>query len=157
MASGQHIKDLKTVESHDIKTYLGSLKRRGLKKATKRRKYIVVRAIFSWFASAGEITINPTLHIKVPSVPDSDASHLNKAQYRKLLSVVQNMRDRAIIQTFLQTGMRLSELQRLELSDLELPEKINLSQPHFSMGKVRILAKGGDRLRIRKGLSPCVG
>jgi site-specific recombinase XerD len=45
-----------------------------------------------------------------------------------------------MIEVFLQTGMRLSELANLTLKDVELPKRI--TRDIDSMGSVRVLRKG---------------
>src|SRR5215211_5207689 len=50
---------------------------------------------------------------------------LYKEQYKALLyEASDNIRDYAIIQTFLQTGIRLSELANLRVDDLDLEHRI---------------------------------
>ena len=51
--------------------------------------------------------------------------YLSEEEYRRLLRACSHhARDAAVIEVFLQTGMRLSELAGLTLPDLELPTRI---------------------------------
>jgi hypothetical protein len=51
---------------------------------------------------------------------------LTEVEYKRLMGAVHGeIRDEAIIELLLQTGMRLSELSRLKMSDIELPAKID--------------------------------
>ena len=58
-----------------------------------------------------------------------------------------------MIEVFLQTGMRLSELAQLTLSDIELPKRI--TRDIESMGSVRVLRKGGKVERIPLNYKAC--
>ena len=50
---------------------------------------------------------------------------LTEAEYQSLLREYSHKpRDAAIIELFLQTGMRLSELAKLQLHDVEIPKRI---------------------------------
>ena len=49
----------------------------------------------------------------------------SEAEYQRLLrEASHNARDAAIIELYLQTGMRLSELAKLTLLDIEIPKRI---------------------------------
>lgn len=138
-----NVLDLGRVAPKHISAFLSSLDRRKLAGSTRRRKFIVVRTLFRWLVSSDdEITSNPALHIKPPLAEQKEARHLNKKEYRRLLSVIQKPRDRAMIQLLLQTGLRLSELQRLTLFDLDLPDRIYKTRPEFSAGTAQIHGKG---------------
>lgn len=54
--------------------------------------------------------------------------------------------DAAIVEVLLQTGMRLSELARLTVRDVELPRRINREPDNT--GSVRIRRKGGKEATI---------
>lgn len=138
-----NVPDLGKVAPKHISDFLSLLDRRKLAGSTRRRKFIVVRTLFRWLVSSDdEIANNPALHVKPPLAEQKEARHLTKREYRRLLSVVQKPRDRAMIQLLLQTGLRLSELQRLTLSDLDLPERIYKTRPEFSSGTAQIHGKG---------------
>ena len=139
---GSGASDLEEVGSKHIQGYLASMDRRKLAGSTRRKKFIVVRAFFNWMKTADIISSNPALRIPLPLAEFNEARHLTDKEYRRLLSVIQKPRDRAIIQLLLQTGIRLAELQRLTLSDMELPDRIYRKRPDYSMGVARIQGKG---------------
>jgi len=67
---------------------------------------------------------------------------LQAIRHRRLLRECSHKpRDAAIIELFLQTGMRLSELARLQLFDVEIPKRITPDPDN--MGYVRVRRKGG--------------
>jgi site-specific recombinase XerD len=77
-----------------------------------------------------------------PSVAKHEPRFLSEAEYQRLLRECSHKpRDAAIIELFLQTGMRLSELARLQLTDIEIPKRITPDPDN--MGYVKVRRKGG--------------
>ena len=75
---------------------------------------------------------------------------LTQTEYKRLLEAVRfQTRDAAIIELLLQTGMRLSELTRLTLQNLELPARPSREEA----GAVHIFGKG-RKARTTSGLAP---
>ncbi len=67
---------------------------------------------------------------------------MTEAEYQRLLRVCShNARDAAIIEVFLQTGMRLAELAKLQLGDIDIPKRITPDPDNT--GSVRVRRKGG--------------
>jgi len=85
-----------------------------------------------------QIAANPANIVTPPQVEKKEPRVLTKEEYERLLAGVQRPRDRAIIQLLLQTGIRLSEIQRLIISDLNPPSRVTKD----SLGTRRILGKG---------------
>ena len=98
----------------------------------------MIKSFCKWLKDAGHITSNPALQVEAPQTGDKEPRVLTKEEYQRVLAEVQNPRDRALIQLILQTGIRLSELHRLNLSDLKLPRAVKKD----SFGEMRILGKG---------------
>ncbi len=65
----------------------------------------------------------------------------------------QHLRDAAIIELFLQTGMRQSELTGLRVSDVELPSRP--SQDPDNVGLAKVTRKGGKRVSIPLNYKVC--
>jgi site-specific recombinase XerD len=64
------------------------------------------------------------------------------ADYQRLLRECSHKpRDAAVIEVFLQTGIRLSELAKLQLTDVEIPKRITPDPDN--MGSIRVKRKGG--------------
>lgn len=94
------------------------------KPATANNRYRGLASFFGFLVDEGEIRTSPMAHMKPPTVPEVPVPVLSDAQLRALLAAVDNRtfdgrRNAAIVRLFADTGMRLSELAKLELSDLD--------------------------------------
>jgi len=78
--------------------------------------------------------IPPKIEFREPRV-------LSEAEYKALLRACSHeIRDAAIIELLLQTGIRLSELARLIINDLELPARI--TRDPADVGRLHVIGKG---------------
>jgi len=97
--------------------------------STLNRGRAAVRAFFAWALDAGHTTENPALGIHLQRAPRTSPAFLTDAEVRRLLKCLTGRhseiakRDRALIETFLATGIRLQELVSLDLNDVELDAK----------------------------------
>lgn len=145
------VKRIEEVEVKHINSYLAHLDRQGVSGVTRRKKLIIVRTLFSWLYANGEIKTNVGKQIIPPQREQKEPRVLNEAEYQRLLAVVEKPRDRAIIQILLQTGIRLSEVQRLTLLDTNIPTHITKD----SLGTIRILGKGRKTRTILLNRKAC--
>ena len=136
----QHVEvqDLTSIDKRHIEGFLADLDRRKLAGVTRRRKLMVLRTFMYWLHSHNYIKNNPISSVVPPQQENKEPRVLTKEEYQRLLATVQKPRDRAIIQLLLQTGIRLSEIARLEFSDLNMPTRIT----DDTLGTLRILGKG---------------
>lgn len=94
------------------------------KPATASNRYRALRVFFAWAVEEGEIRRSPMANMKPPSVPEEPPDVLTETELKKLLRTCkgqefEDRRDNAILRLFIKTGMRLSELARLRLDDLD--------------------------------------
>jgi site-specific recombinase XerD len=121
--------DLQAVDPRDIQDYQSNLLRRGLTPATINRRLIALRRFFAWARREGLILEDPFEAIErllVKEQKDTAPRWLDRREQRALMRAVRrggNRRDLAIVQTLLGTGVRISELAALSVSDLELSER----------------------------------
>ena len=106
-----HVQD-KNLSGHTVNCYLRS-----------------IRAFFPWLVSEGVIAENPFDKVKIPRSPRKVISTFSEHQILQLLKAIdissaEGHRDYAIILTLLDTGLRVSELCSLRLSDLWLEDGI---------------------------------
>jgi integrase/recombinase XerC len=104
----------------DIAEYLAHLSERGISGNTRARKLAAIREFFRFLETEGLVASNPTLGVATPKKERGSRTALRSDEYTKLLSLAgANPRDYAILQVFLQTGIRISELCALTRSDID--------------------------------------
>jgi site-specific recombinase XerD len=86
-------------------------------------------------------------------VPRKERRFLTEQEYQALLAQVTNIRDRAIIELFLQTGVRLSELTNLTLNDVELPKRI--TKDPENVGLLHVRRKGAKEVVLPLNWKAC--
>jgi site-specific recombinase XerD len=116
----------------DITEYLAWLGRRGVSGVSRARKLAALREFFRYLEAHGSITRSPANGIDTPRREKHTRAYLQSDEYNRLLSQAgANARDFAIVQVFLQTGVRVSELVSLHLDDVDLKGKLL----HVRVGK----------------------
>jgi site-specific recombinase XerD len=93
--------------------------------ATASNRYRAIQQWFAWMVEEAEIDDNPMAKMSPPHVPEQPVELLSTEQIRALLKVCDgrdfvSRRDAAIIRLFADTGMRLAELAKLTLDDVDL-------------------------------------
>ena len=108
------------VEKVDVMEYLSSLARKELTGLARARKMSALREYFRFLEGVGVITKSPTTGIETPKREKNGRQVLRPDEYTKMLSLAgANPRDYAILQVFLQTGIRVSELANLKIEDID--------------------------------------
>ena len=105
----------------DVLEYLAALAKKGLTGVARARKVSAIREYFRFLEGVGAIPKSPTVGIDTPKREKHTRQFLRSDEYTKMLSLAGgNPRDYAILQVFLQTGIRVSELAHLTLADIDL-------------------------------------
>ena len=97
--------------------------------ASLHRMKAAVRAFFAWAAEAGEVDDNPARSIRMHRLPRKLPVFLTTAEKKQLLKELKGrtdfsaLRDRAMIEVLLGTGIRLGELAALDMDDIDLDAK----------------------------------
>ena len=113
------------VAQGDLEAYLAELDRRGLKGSSRRRKATSLRVFFRFLHLQGHLQLSPAEQLVPPAKESGQPRFLTSAEYQRLLAAARHHpRDLAILELFLQTGIRRLELANLLLADAELPAKL---------------------------------
>ncbi len=136
------------VEPSLILRWLRGLKERGIVAASVSRRLYELRALCKFLMREGILALNPAALVSVPKTPRRQPRYLTVADTTGLLGVQDTsraigVRDRAILEVLYATGIRVGELVRLDLDDVELQEKT-----------MRVRGKG-DKERVVLFGDPC--
>jgi site-specific recombinase XerD len=108
----------------DYLTHLADLSRSGV---TRVRKLAAIREYCKFLVAEGTLTHSPAENIIRPKQERKQRVFLRVDEYMRLLNAAAgNSRDYAILQLFLQSGIRVSELVVLTMNDIDLDEEVML-------------------------------
>src|SRR5579884_357762 len=118
-----------------IRAFLGELHKAGQSRATAARKLAAARTFLRYLRREELIDDDPGALVATPKRDVRMPAHLSEAEMDALLSAPADdplgRRDRAILELFYASGVRLSELVGLNLDDVNLSSRM-----------VRVLGKG---------------
>jgi integrase/recombinase XerC len=136
---GRRRADLATtdIDHLSIREFLADLHRRGNTRSSVARKLAAIRTFGRYLRREGMLDGDPAALVGTPKREQRLPAHLGEAEMTKLLEMPDasrplGRRDRAILELFYASGLRLSELVGLDLDDLNLGGRM-----------VRVLGKGG--------------
>jgi integrase/recombinase XerC len=136
---GVAVSDLRasSLDRAAIRAFLGELHRAGVSRATAARKLAAVRTLLRYLRREGAIDDDPGSLVSTPKRDVRMPSHLSESEMDALIGAAGSdeplgQRDRAILELFYASGLRLSELAGLDLDDVNLSARM-----------VRVLGKGG--------------
>lgn len=113
------------VEAADIESFKASLSGDSYTPKSISRKINSIKAFTRFLKSQGMITQDPAQSITHPKYEVAPPRTLTKMEYRALRDACRDdIRISAIVETLLQTGIRIGELASLTLHDLDLDKKI---------------------------------
>lgn len=135
-------RDLEEIERVDLEAFIEHEQDRGIRISTVRTRLSCIIA-FLHFLMEQEVLSGACLKRRIKlKLPDALPRAINPADVRKLLSVIDDIRDRALFLLLLRTGMRIGEALGLRLNDLDIRDrKIYLFEGEKnSMGRVLYLS-----------------
>lgn len=127
---------LRSIDNVTIRFFLGDLLDRGLTKKSIARKLAAVRSFFTYLVRQDVARYNPAEIIVTPKLEKRLPVFLDEASMVRILeapdrSTRDGLRDAAVIELLYSTGIRLGELIRLNVEDLD-----------FTNGTIKVLGKG---------------
>ncbi len=109
----------------DIVEFLSFLAAQNTTGVTRVRKLASLRKFFRCLKDNNIISNSPTETVIGPMREERDPEVLYRNEYKALLFEASgNPRDYAILQVFLQTGIRIGELVKLTINDIDLENRI---------------------------------
>jgi len=132
---------LGAVKRDDLVDFLASLYRQKLESKTVARHLVTLRSFFRFTQVQEHVAEDPTANLESPKIRRSLPGYLRLEEVERLLEqpdakTALGLRDRAMLEVLYSTGLRVSELTGLRVTDLDL-----------KVGCVRCVGKG-DKERI---------
>lgn len=136
---------LKDVGTNELATFLSHRKGEGLNAASLRITTVHLKVFFRWLAAKGKLEMDPAEPLLAPRPDQTLPETLHAQEVIKLLEsidpvAVLGRRDRAILELFYSSGLRLSELCGLRLEMID-----------FDEGFLRVTGKGNKTRVVRFG------
>lgn len=136
------------VTASDIRLFLLSQQQRGLSPASVNAYYRPLKTFFNWLVTEGFINEkpgSPMEKIKPPRIPRKIVRPFSRQDIDNLLLVSSgtrfiDLRNRAIVLLFLDTGLRLAELAAIQLDELD-----------FTRETIKVMGKGAKERIVRMG------
>ena len=142
--NSQGIKEPKEVTPNHVRVFLLLLRER-MKAVSVHDYYGCVNRFFNWLVEEDVLENSPMVRMKPPRVPKQIIQPFSLEDIKRMLVVLseenfRGYRNRALILTFLDTGLRLSELAGITLSDVD-----------FDRGIIKVMGKGAKGRVVRIG------
>lgn len=151
---GRGISRLSEVGLRDLEAYQAEMDHRAYQSSTRNRKTHALKGFFAFLLHQGITKVNVASRLIPPSVRKKEPRFLNEDEYHRLLRACSHhVRDAAIVEVLLQTGMRLSELAGLKVTDVVIPTKITRDPDNTGTAYVR--RKGGKEAAIPLNYKAC--
>jgi integrase/recombinase XerC len=132
-------KSFEDVDYLALRKYLALLKEKNIASRSVSRRLSALRSFFKFLTREGFLKLNPISIVSSPKQEKHLPVFLTEAEVMKLIDAAlpkaeadeAALRDRAILETFYSTGMRISELVSISMSDID-----------FISGIIKVMGKG---------------
>ena len=143
-AQARGLEDLVRLEAAQLREFVAAEHRRGLSPKSLQRRLSACRSYYAWLLKNGHIPASPGAGLRAPKAPRRLPQVLDVDEAVRLVEVPTDvplgLRDRALLELFYSSGLRLSELCGLRWRDL-----------HDDAGLVTVLGKGGKQRSVPVG------
>jgi integrase/recombinase XerC len=139
------LKQLASIDKHSIRTYLAYLVKNKKSKRTIARKLSSLKAFFNYLVKSNRLTANPADMIPFPKLEKTIPRFLSIDDVFCLLDSIKtdtwfDKRNLAMFETFYSTGMRVSEIEGMDMDDID-----------FQNQMIRVLGKGSKERMVPVG------
>ena len=138
-------KKLAKINRNDIRKFLAEEYDNGYCSKTVARRLATIKSYFKYLVKTELIQENISIHINSPKVPKKLPNFVDKNLIDTLMKTPSldthiGIRDKAVLELFYSTGMRLSELVNMNIGDFEINKKL-----------IRVIGKGNKERMIPYG------
>ena len=144
--------ELSQIDREMIYDFLSDEFDKDYKAKTIARRLASIKSLFKYLISSEQISNNPSINIKTPKVVKKLPNFVDIKVIDKLMNIPntktdKGLRDRAILELFYSTGIRLSELTNLDFSSITINKNKNGKENYI----IRVLGKGSKERIIPFG------
>ncbi len=112
-----------------IQSYMKYLSKQGLNSRTLARRLATIKSFYGFMFSNNFIKTNYSKFVKTPKLDKKLPHYLSLEEAKEILTLPvgdseNSLRDRLILELFYSTGIRISELIKIKLFDINLDEKM---------------------------------
>jgi integrase/recombinase XerD len=127
VAFAGEIQDTPGVE--EIRRYIDSLYQTGLSNRSVGRHLTTLRSFYGFLLREGKVQTDPTEHLRTPRQWQTIPKYLNLAEIERIIQAPDpakpvGLRDRAMMELLYASGLRVSELCKLGIGDLDLEYQV---------------------------------
>jgi len=123
--------EMEAIHPPHLRAFVANMSARGLKPATICRRFNAIRSFWNYLVDSEYTERNPCRRVSTPKKEQCLPVYLSPEEVRLLLAAAEHnhyaelaFRDRAILATFVYTGIRRGELLSLNLDDVNLQERL---------------------------------
>lgn len=117
-------KEYTEITTADIMAWLASFKISGVKNSTIRNQRFNISPFFNWLYSNRMIEHNPCDPVNPIKVPYVERMEFSSEEVDTIRSICKNPYERALVETLLSSGVRVSELTNLKIEDVDFDRLI---------------------------------
>ena len=136
----EQIASFKDLDSFGVRRFAAESHRKGLSARSVARRLSAVRTFLNYLIETGVLKNNAAVHVQAPKAPRRLPATLDPDQVASLLAISgdepETLRDRAILELFYSSDLRLAELVGLNMGDVDQSDRT-----------VRVLGKG-SKMRV---------
>ena len=119
----EKIDSFAALDSYQVRRFAAESHRRGSNARSVARRLSAVRTFLNFLVGTGELKSNAAVHVQAPKPSRRLPATLDADQVASLLAIEGDeplaVRDRAILEMFYSSGLRLAELVSLNLGDVD--------------------------------------
>jgi integrase/recombinase XerC len=121
------IDEWRALDSQHVRSFAAAEYRRGQSARTIQRRLSALRSFCNFLLRERVLTFNPANEVQAPKAPKRLPQTIDADQMTRLLAFRSDehldVRDKAVMELFYSSGLRLSELTDLDLEDLDLADR----------------------------------
>ena len=140
------------VATHDLRDFISTGHQQGLAGRTLQRRLSASRTLFHYLHRKGAVKTNPAMEFSAPGAKTSLPATIDTDQIARLMNISGNtwhgIRDKAMLELFYSSGLRLSELVGTDIQDLNFDDQ--LLRVRGKGNKERILPVGSKAVTAIK-------